>query len=129
MRFEMKGVAKVNKRLSNGTIKTYYYAWRGGPQIKAEPGTDEFLAQYLEHKRSRFAPDGKTVASLVFDYEKSHAFEKLAYLTKRDHYRMFKLIRREFGNMPIDALKEPDCRKLFKEWRDNIESANEADKA
>jgi hypothetical protein len=31
-------------RLATGEVKTYFYAWRGGPQIKAKPGTPILLA-------------------------------------------------------------------------------------
>ncbi len=39
MRVVLKGIHKVKARLSTGEVKTYYYAWRGGPQIKSKPGT------------------------------------------------------------------------------------------
>ena len=43
MKVELKGVAKVT---SKG--RTYYYAWRGGPRLRGEPGTPEFVASYNE---------------------------------------------------------------------------------
>jgi hypothetical protein len=38
VRVVLKGIHKVQARLSTGEIKTYYYAWRGGPHIKGMPG-------------------------------------------------------------------------------------------
>ena len=43
-------------RLANGEVATYYYAWRGGPRIDAEPGTPEFLRLYTEAHAARKRP-------------------------------------------------------------------------
>jgi hypothetical protein len=40
----LAGYHKVKMRLATGEVKTYFYAWRGGPQIKAKPGTPILLA-------------------------------------------------------------------------------------
>ncbi|KJC60189.1 hypothetical protein UP10_13990 [Bradyrhizobium sp. LTSPM299] len=48
MRVVLKGIHKVKARLAAGELKTYYYAWRGGPQIKAKPGTPEFVREWRE---------------------------------------------------------------------------------
>jgi hypothetical protein len=43
-------------RLATGEVKTYFYAWRGGPQIKAKPGplillalTTTLMPSYVSH--------------------------------------------------------------------------------
>lgn len=48
MRVRLKGLNAVRKKLADGTSATYYYAWKGGPRLKGEPGTPEFLASYHE---------------------------------------------------------------------------------
>jgi hypothetical protein len=48
MRVHLKGVHSVATRLADGTRKTYYYAWKGGPRLRGEPGTPEFVASYNE---------------------------------------------------------------------------------
>ena len=48
MRMRLKDINWSIKRLADGTTKTYYYAWRGGPRIDAEPGTPEFVRLYNE---------------------------------------------------------------------------------
>lgn len=53
MRVLLKGVHKVRYRLAGGTVATYYYAWRGGPRITAEPGTPEFVRLYTEAHAAR----------------------------------------------------------------------------
>ena len=47
------------KKFADGSFKTYYWAWKGGPPLHGEPGTPEFIASYNEavrHRRSRHRP-------------------------------------------------------------------------
>ena len=37
--------------------RTYYYAWRGGPRLRGEPGSPEFHASYVEAHAELRAPD------------------------------------------------------------------------
>jgi hypothetical protein len=48
MRVRLKGLNKSVKRLADGRRVTYWYAWRGGPLLRGEPGTPEFVASYNE---------------------------------------------------------------------------------
>ncbi|MFZ1883511.1 MAG: hypothetical protein WAU53_07900 [Rhodoplanes sp.] len=65
MRVVLKGIHKVNKRLATGELKTYYYAWRGGPQIKARPGSPEFVRLYHEAHASLRKPAAGTLMTIV----------------------------------------------------------------
>ena len=35
----LKGINSKRKRLTDGSFKTYYWAWKGGPPLRGEPGT------------------------------------------------------------------------------------------
>lgn len=129
MHVRLKEINKVSKRLASGKRTTYYYAWRGGPRLLSEPYSPEFIAEYSEAHRLRGAPEAGTLATLIYDYQTSREFEKLAKLTKRDHLAMFKLIEEEFGDMPIGALDDRACRADFKKWRDSFASDRQADRA
>jgi hypothetical protein len=48
MRMRLKGINGLTKKLADGTVKTYWYAWKGGPRIDAEPGTPDFIRLYSE---------------------------------------------------------------------------------
>jgi hypothetical protein len=48
VKVELRGVAKVTAK-----GRTYYYAWRGGPRLTGEPGSQEFLASYNEANADR----------------------------------------------------------------------------
>lgn len=61
---ELKGLHTVK---ANG--KVYYYAWRGGPPVKGEPGTPAFQAAYNEAIASRNAPDGSKFAGSIIRYK------------------------------------------------------------
>ena len=44
MRLRLKGINSITKRLANGSVRTYWYAWKGGPPLRGAPGTPEFVA-------------------------------------------------------------------------------------
>jgi hypothetical protein len=60
MKVELRGIARVK---SKG--RTYYYAWRGGPRLRGEPGSPEFHASYNEAIESRRTPEPGRFKSLV----------------------------------------------------------------
>ena len=64
MRVHLKGVHRVEMRLATGQIRTYYYAWRGGPRIDAEPGTPEFVRIYQQAHAALRRPKVGTMMSL-----------------------------------------------------------------
>jgi hypothetical protein len=43
VKVDLKGLAKVTAK-----GRTYWYAWRGGPRLRGEPGSPEFMASYNE---------------------------------------------------------------------------------
>ena len=48
MRVRLKGINSITKTLADGARRTYWYAWKGGPPLRGEPGTPEFIASYNE---------------------------------------------------------------------------------
>ena len=44
MRIRLKGLNSVVKTLADGSVVTYYYAWKGGIRLKGKLGTPEFIA-------------------------------------------------------------------------------------
>src|SRR6267142_5944754 len=67
MRVHLKGIHTTYKKLANGKTKKYYYAWKNGPRVDAEPGTPEFVRLYGEACKKKPAAD--TMRSLI-DYFK-----------------------------------------------------------
>ena len=56
MRVRLKGVNSRRKCLADGSFRTYYWAWKGGPPLRGEPGTREFIASYNEAVAQKVAP-------------------------------------------------------------------------
>ena len=98
MRVVLKGVHRVKVPLANGEIKAYYYAYRGGPQIKATPGTPDFVRQYQEAHANLRQPRAGTFMSIIARYKAAPEFTKVAKSTRRDYLRYIKLIEDEFGD-------------------------------
>lgn len=122
MRVRLKGVHTVKRKLANGEIRMHYYAWRGGPKLEGEPGTEAFLASY--HDASKRKRDDRRTFAVVLDlFEGSVEFGKLAPRTQADYLKHLKAIRAKFGNMPLSGFTEKHASKArgkFKEWRDGL---------
>lgn len=117
---ELKHVHTVKAKRRNGGVTTYYYAWRGGPRIKAEAGTPEFVAEYNLAVAGRAKPKVGTMFGLIAAYKASTDFTKRAEKTRKDYLRYLKLIEDKFGTLPIAALEDKAARGVFKAWRDGF---------
>lgn len=121
VKMSVKGIHRVRKHLKGSGWVEYHYAWRGGPRLKGVPGSDEYLASYVEAKRSaQRAADPDTLAGIVADYQASAAFIETAESTKRDYRAMMSLIVGHFGTMTLDVLDDREVRREFKTFRDSM---------
>jgi hypothetical protein len=102
VRVHLRGIHKVNKTLATGEIKTYYYAWRGGPRISANPGTPDFMRFYTEAHASVRKPRAGTLMTLIAEFKGSADYARLAPSTVRAYASYISMIETEFG----------DCRLL-----------------
>ncbi len=114
----LKGIHKVRKRLADGSVRTYYYAFRGGPRLEGEPGSPEFLDSFA--KAIRRDPPPGLFGSILRRYEASPEFEKLRDRTKADYRLFLTKIEDEFGDLPVAALNDPAVREDFLAWRDKM---------
>jgi hypothetical protein len=39
MRVRLKGLNSITKKLADGSRRTYYYAWKGGPRLEGKLGS------------------------------------------------------------------------------------------
>ena len=121
MRIKVRGINKVTKRLADGTRRTYWYAWKGGPPLRGEPGTPEFIASYNEAVAQKIAPPTGVLLALLFRFQESAEFQfGISPRTRRDYIKQIKRIERAFGDFPIKALDDPRARSVFLEWRDQL---------
>src|SRR6266446_8460452 len=121
MRIRLKGINSKRKRLADGSFKTYYWAWKGGPPLHGEPGTPEFVASYNEAVAKKVAPPRGVLLALLFRFQESAEFQfGISPRTRRDYVNQIKRIEREFGDFPVKALGDPRARSILLEWRDRL---------
>src|SRR6478672_3298580 len=113
MRVPLKGIASATKILASGEKVTYYYAWRGGPQLRGQPGSPEFVQAYEKAHRERHTPDPSLFKSIIAGYLASPEFGDVRDRTKADYMKQLAKIERAFGDLPLAALGDRSCRRCF----------------
>src|SRR5262245_17791694 len=104
MRIELKKLNWSVVTLADGTPKTYWYAWRGGPRLHGEPGSPEFIASYNAAVATKVvAPEGRLLR-LLQDYQRSQDFLGLRERTRDDYIKQIEKIEQKFGDCPLKAL-------------------------
>jgi integrase len=120
MRVRLKRINSRTKVLKDGTRKTYWYAWKGGPRLEGEPGSPEFSASYAAAAASRRKPTQGVLLSILQGFQVSGEFTGRSDLTKKDYIRHIKAIEAEFGDLPLSALTDRRVRGDFMAWRDRL---------
>lgn len=132
MRVRLRGINSKRKRLADGSWRTYYYAWKGGPALRGEPGTPEFAASYNEAVAQKVKTPTGRLLSLLQAYQASEDFRQLAPRTQDDYKRIIQQeIESEYCDFPLSALTDRRARGIFMEWRDRLalKSRRQADYA
>jgi hypothetical protein len=65
MRLRLKGINCTRKKLASGEVVTYYYAWKGGPALRGQPGTPDFIQSYNEAIAQKVKPPTGTLLSVL----------------------------------------------------------------
>src|ERR1700738_2860329 len=103
MRVRLKGINSITKTLADGTRRTYWYAWKGGPPLRGDPGSPEFIASYNEAAARKVIPPRGMLLSLLQAYQASEEFTGLAVSTRRSYVALITRIEKTFGDFPIAA--------------------------
>lgn len=115
MRVDLKGITKVKAK-----GHTYYYAWRGGPRLRGEPGSPEFIKSYNEAIEERRTPDQSRFRALVTLYRASADYKELAASTQRNWSTWLDRIIDHFGDLRIAQFDRPEkIRPIIRQWRNN----------
>src|SRR5262245_28724541 len=121
MRVRLKGINPVRKRLADGTWKTYWYAWKGGPPLRGKLGTPEFVASYNEAVARKAVPPRGTLLSVLQAFQASENFLGLADETRRSYAGLIRRnIEKDLGDYPLSGLTDRRTRGIFMTWRDRI---------
>lgn len=127
---DLKGLYKVTAK-----GKTYWYAWRGGPAIKAPHGTPAFAAEYAAHHTNRKAGDPERITGLIVDWKRSSAWTLapeeggLAESTRRSWRGPLDEIQTYFGATKLSAFEDrkmtrTHIRKWLAKWTDRPRAAD-----
>lgn len=127
------GLHQSPKRLADGSVRVYYYAWKSGPPINYEFGTPEFAKAFCEATASRAEPvrSHKTFQILIDGYQRTTGKRKrgsgftgfldLEPRTQADYLKQIKSrIEPEFGTMPLNAVEDRRARGIFLGYRDEL---------
>ena len=87
MRVRLKGINATRKRLADGSTATYYYAWKGGPRLKGDFGSPEFIASYHEAISARKKAPPGVLFALLRAYQDSSDFTDLRERTRSDYVK------------------------------------------
>jgi integrase len=121
MRIPLKGLHKVRKKLADGTVAIYYYAWRGGPRLEGQPGSPEFHTAFRDVTSGMTAKRSTgTLEDILDAFQNSDAFLSLAPRTRQDYRKLLRAISNEFGDFPLAALTDRKARGIFLQWRDGL---------
>src|SRR5262249_11643030 len=118
MRVHLKGINSHTAKLADGTTRTYWYAWKGGPRLQGEPGTPEFIVSYNEAAAKKIKSPAGLLFSLLQACQASEDFRQLQPRTRDDYKRIIqKEIEPDFSDFPLSALTDRRTRGIFMEWR------------
>jgi integrase len=121
---KLKGLHWTRQRLSDGSVVTYYYAWRGGPRLFGSPGSAEFNASYQAAIAAKAEIPRGHLLWLLQSFQASSDFTKLSASTRRAYVAAIKRIEKKFGTLPLKALAAQAMRGEFLAWRDKIAAAS-----
>ena len=131
MRTSLKGLNRVRKKLADGSVATYYYAWKGGPRLEGNPNEPEFVRAFFKAHAAKIESQPGTLQSVLNAYQVNPKFLALAPRTRRDYVQQIKKIESRYSDFPIAALSERAARGEFLSWRDGLakKSKRQADYA
>src|SRR5215813_10157425 len=131
MRIRLRVINSVRKRLADGRVVTYWYAWKGGPSLTGEPGTPEFVASYNEACARKVTPPTGVLLSILQGYQASDDFLGRSERTRADYVRQIEIIEGKFADFPLSAMVDRRTRGVFLGWRDELarKSRRQADYA
>jgi hypothetical protein len=120
VRIRLRGVNRITKRLADGTLRTYWYAWKGAPPLRGKPGTPEFIASYNAAVAQKITPPDGVLVKLLHEYQASDNFRSRRDRTRHDYIQQIKRIERDLGDFPLAALTARRTRGVFMDWRDKL---------
>ena len=117
----LKGVHTVKRKLADGTVRVHYYAWRGGPKMKAKPHTEAFAIEYAKHKAAAAPAVTETIETLIDRFtgterKRNPDFLALAESTQADHLYAFRLIKDKWPRLAVKLTQQKGMKAEIRKW-------------
>jgi integrase len=117
---ELKGLYTVTAK-----GRTYHYAWRGGPRVKAPYGTPAFAAEFAAHHADRKGGDKSKMSGLCAMFRASDAWngrgpKPISDKTKASWTKWLDRIQEEFGDLRVEQFDRPQMRPIITKWRNKF---------
>ena len=102
--------------------RTYHYAWRGGPRIRAAHGSPEFAAEFARHHTDRKGGDKSKMSGLCAMFRASDAWngrgpKPISAKTRASWSTWLDRIQTEFGELRVEQFDRPQLRPIIVKWR------------
>lgn len=145
MQLRVTGMWTATKRLADGSVSYYAYAFKGGPLIAKGKGASkddaradlerilslpETMAKFAAAKDVqviRPAPSVNYIDGLVTAFLKSPEFHRLKPVTQRDYRSYLETFRKEFGDWRTALFEDPRIAQDMADWRDAAPGARTGD--
>ena len=128
MKIDLKHINTIKKRLSDGSIKTYYYHRRTNKRIDGAPGSTEFYLSY--EKACKFErSQKKAFQDLIYNFFESQKFASLSVRTREDYHKQRLFVEEKWRDLPLEVLKDPRIKTNFRKWRDELSKKKGAKQA
>ncbi|WP_371679476.1 tyrosine-type recombinase/integrase [Microvirga sp. KLBC 81] len=88
--------------------------------MHGEFGSPEFIANFFAATKAGRGSASDTLLRILRSYQQSEAFLDLSENTQRGYAYNIRKIEKEFGDLPLAALKDKRTRGEFKRWRTQL---------
>ena len=118
------GLHFVKKRLANGDVRWFVYAWRGGPRIHTVDGTKPKATSALtdlaaeERNKLKSPADDLSLKTQITLFKGSPEFHRTAASTQANYRTWLDRIDEEFGDTTLRMWASREIRGDVLDWRD-----------
>ena len=121
MPLELKGLSRIPKRDKRGVLIGHYYYLRAtGARIHGEPGSDEFLQNYMRAKEQTPQSDPNTVGGLVTEFLGSPEFKRISDRERAAYRKSLDEMRVRFNRLLLHHLSDRRFTRELYKWRDEM---------
>lgn len=123
VKVKIKGVRAVKKRLSDGTVKLYYYHRATNTRLPDNPDSPQFAMELAKCRHPRKIVEG-TMTFLCEQYIDGPYFSNLKKNTRKEYRRYCDIIRQQCGNNFVDGFEPHHIYEIRNKFSDTPRKAD-----